>query len=408
MPPLFSHFLRCVDFVNVLVTVADPCLLYRLRLVSRFHQEIVDKYLRLVFDIDKFLQRRFVPDAVAFRSMMAQTGCVIAGRTALEFFARTEREDTPMELFVDTTKVTSVSNYLVSTCGYFVEPMSATSPEHQAYNPKGWGADGLWSDYATYCCAVIRFTRSYKGKCRQVLLSFPPLTETVTATTLYYPTSKSYNLPSCHVTHCLAAALLNVITANNAFCPFPSATFGRRKSLLLSRRHVPAENYRSQELCTFCYDIGLEIERAYVPGPEDLVIPEAAVYFDDDPVHKRYAVGMQRKLEDHRSWVISFDVTALNEGKFLASPKQWHNEIHTDWWRVNPAPLGGESFLSIASEGEREYFDQWPAVIEPSANLLREVRNIWCNAQLADTFLRETGRVPREVELSGDGLRMIW
>lgn len=68
-----------------------------------------------------------------------------------------------------------------------------------------------------------------------------------------------------------------------------------------------------------------------MPLFHDTVIPGA--YSEDfSDIMKRYRLTEQRQLEDRHSWVISFDVTALNRGKFLDVPEQWSNSVQSWCW----------------------------------------------------------------------------
>ena len=71
--PSFADFLDCLDLVFDMLYVVDPYTLYRLRAISRPLRKAVDRYLTSAFDLDRFLQERFVENPTAFRDLMDWT-----------------------------------------------------------------------------------------------------------------------------------------------------------------------------------------------------------------------------------------------------------------------------------------------------------------------------------------------
>ena len=199
--PGFTEFLEKQDLVHELLNLADPYLVYRLRLVSRPVQNVVDKYLARTFNIDTFLQRRFFANAVAFRSMMAETGCLISGVTALEFFARAQWEETPLELFVHHCNVVKLCRNLVDVFGYSFVPDNSTpmASLDEALHDSTWqprSGEPLW---LCSVVAVFEFRRRYRDKWRQVLVWSPHCKSrsALEAVFLSYPNSKPNPRGSC-------------------------------------------------------------------------------------------------------------------------------------------------------------------------------------------------------------------
>lgn len=77
------------------------------------------------FDIDKHL-RRFVKNPTTFRSLMAETGSVIAGSNALQFFDRVYYPSSDLDLYVYYDSMRSVVKYIRHSTG-----------KHYRYTPRG-------------------------------------------------------------------------------------------------------------------------------------------------------------------------------------------------------------------------------------------------------------------------------
>ena len=196
--PLFTEFFDNDDLVHMMLGVADPYTVYRLRTVSRPVLEVVDRYIKSAFNIDRFLQQRFVADPVAFRSMMARTGCVIGGLTALEFFARTERRNTPLELFVEGYEASKVCSYLVDRCGYsFVPGLDQHRDLEKALDHSRWRTGIPLMDYISPVAAVLRFEGLHRGRPKRIRVSCPAPSGILARAVLSLPTSELYHCACC-------------------------------------------------------------------------------------------------------------------------------------------------------------------------------------------------------------------
>ena len=105
---------------------------------------------------------------------------------------------------------------------------------------------------------------------------------------------------------CFAAALMNIITCDRAFCLYPSTTFGTGRSLLLNngdRTYLKHRRpSRNEELCQVTHNFCCEIERAYERLPDDTLIPQAVVKDTIEETCKRYGTSKLRKIGDEYSW----------------------------------------------------------------------------------------------------------
>ena len=193
--PSFADFLDCLDLVFYMLYIVDPYTLYRLRAISRPLRKAVDRYLTSAFDLDRFLQERFVENPTAFRGMMGRTSSIISGLTALEFFARARWEDTPLEIFVNRWNVERLCRVLVHTTnGYSYVPGSTTpgvASFDDALLPATWAR--LTEEEALPPSTIVagfEFRRMYRDKWRRVLVFSPSEGGTMEAVIHSYPTSK--------------------------------------------------------------------------------------------------------------------------------------------------------------------------------------------------------------------------
>ena len=79
--------------------------------------------MSLVFNIDRRL-RSYFPDPTAFRDLQAQTGTLISGSTALQFFLRTLYVQSDLDLYVQRAARFEVGRWLLAT-GYNFVPTGA-------------------------------------------------------------------------------------------------------------------------------------------------------------------------------------------------------------------------------------------------------------------------------------------
>ena len=106
-----------------------------------------------------------------------------------------------------------------------------------------------------------------------------------------------------------AAALINVITATQALCPYVSTTFGERRSLLLTNDLVTNRRPRVEELSKFTSYAGCEVERAYEQPQSCALIPQDVV--SNRRIHTRYRRWVERQMGDEHAWTISLDESCL-------------------------------------------------------------------------------------------------
>ncbi|KAI9457298.1 hypothetical protein F5148DRAFT_349313 [Russula earlei] len=108
--------------LDVIFSFSTPRAIITLSKTCRSARPIAASYFRVAYKPENLLQQ-FLPDpaiARAFRSLQAETGLKVFGKAAYNFLARAEPTDTIMNLYVDGSHPSLVSDFLTHA-GYDVE-----------------------------------------------------------------------------------------------------------------------------------------------------------------------------------------------------------------------------------------------------------------------------------------------
>ena len=89
------------------------------------------------FNIHRHLSR-FLTEPLAFRSLQARTGTLIAGSNVLQFLDRTYYPEADMDLYVHPGHVREVLVYLVEREGYTFKPNSTQHPDYRKIASDEW------------------------------------------------------------------------------------------------------------------------------------------------------------------------------------------------------------------------------------------------------------------------------
>jgi hypothetical protein len=89
---------------------------------------------------------RFLTDPLAFRSLQARTGTLIAGSNVLQFLDRTFYPEADMDLYVHPGHVIEVMDYLVEKEGYTFRPNSAQLENYRDIVSDGWDGTAVRSE----------------------------------------------------------------------------------------------------------------------------------------------------------------------------------------------------------------------------------------------------------------------
>lgn len=119
--PLSIKCLRCPGVLESICASATPRTTIRLRETCRMTANLVAAFNSLAFDINKFLEK-LLPRPIEFRSLQARTGSIIAGSTALSFFARTWFPGDNINLFVNPGHEYEVARHLIDVQGFAYRP----------------------------------------------------------------------------------------------------------------------------------------------------------------------------------------------------------------------------------------------------------------------------------------------
>ena len=114
-----GEFLFIMSLPTPSDSVLDNCkpqALYMLRGCNTFMKHTVDSYVSRIFDINTFLSR-FFSNPKAFRTLQAFTDTVIAGSTAVQFFAREVYKSTDLDLITSREGVYALCSWIVKEGG---------------------------------------------------------------------------------------------------------------------------------------------------------------------------------------------------------------------------------------------------------------------------------------------------
>ena len=108
--------------VDVIFSFSTPRTIVALSQTCRAAHPIAASYIRVAYNPERFLQQ-FLPDPAdvrAFRSLQVETGVAVYGKAVRHFLARAPLTDTEMDLSVDGSYASRVSDFLTGA-GYSVE-----------------------------------------------------------------------------------------------------------------------------------------------------------------------------------------------------------------------------------------------------------------------------------------------
>ncbi|KIJ47653.1 hypothetical protein M422DRAFT_163604 [Sphaerobolus stellatus SS14] len=101
MLPIKDSFLRYLSLVQI----------YQFSLICRAAYHATQEYWSYVYDVNRIL-RCFFSDPIASHSLQAQTGTLISGSIAVQFFTGTIWTDSDLDLYVPPESVMVVSKWM--------------------------------------------------------------------------------------------------------------------------------------------------------------------------------------------------------------------------------------------------------------------------------------------------------
>ncbi|OJA21065.1 hypothetical protein AZE42_06812 [Rhizopogon vesiculosus] len=126
-PPIYDLIFSCVS-PRTLVRTGRSC---------RAACAASKDFSHRAFNIHKHLSR-FLADPLAFRSLQARTGTLIAGSNAVQFLDRTFYPNADMDLYVHPGHVREVLDYLVEREGYAFRPNSTQPADYREIASDEW------------------------------------------------------------------------------------------------------------------------------------------------------------------------------------------------------------------------------------------------------------------------------
>ena len=288
----------------------------------------VTAYTRRKFQLHSLLERYFSADEVLeFRRLQFNTGMLISGSTALQFFNRTVYSEADLDLYVEHRLRRPVAIWLVHV-GYTYVPHEESefqTLEEALASEEGEDIDrtGLNVAYAEqphfqYGAGIVVLTFEKQKPYRKVQLItslFNPITKVLrfhSSECSYIHSSRSSIQIRLTTTFYGAACVMNIITYNKAYSFFPRATFEnpRRTLKVLPRGSATSARKALEKYQERGWNIISQIIRADFDGPN--------AAFWNGPRHVGDArcwtmrilpdIGLPDKLFENNAWSTQYTV----------------------------------------------------------------------------------------------------
>ncbi len=231
---------------DLILDPLSPAELYKYAGTCRAAHNVVNSYIRRHFSLHKLLGRYFSDSEILeFRMLQFNTGMVISGSAALQFFNRIVYDESDLDLYVEHRYRKSIAVWLQhigyeyaphakSTVKTLDQALSSAGPESTQIDIKI--TEGLATEFYD-ALLVLTFEKHRPYRKVQVITSIlTPISKV-----LRFHSSKLLNdiILKIGRSDTLAACVMNVITHNKAYCLFPRGTFGKH------RRSLEVYPYRS-------------------------------------------------------------------------------------------------------------------------------------------------------------------
>ncbi|KAF9456065.1 hypothetical protein BDZ94DRAFT_1276577 [Collybia nuda] len=218
----------------------SPGDLYRYSLTQKSAYSQVKSYRSRAFKISSRLSRFFTPEEIIlFRYCQSNTGMLISGSTALQFFDRSEYEESDLDLYVEHRYAALIGKWLQRIGYTFVareQHQSSAFDGAHSDTPSGNHVDqGIFSSslegyFGRGVAGVFNFHKFFPDRKIQLI------------TSLYSPLEV--------ILHFHSTCVMNIISHNTAYAFYPLATFEQRRSLICategSKQDIARRKYISR------------------------------------------------------------------------------------------------------------------------------------------------------------------
>ncbi|KAI0076914.1 hypothetical protein K474DRAFT_1622018 [Panus rudis PR-1116 ss-1] len=204
-----------------------PSALLCFRATCRRAYYAVEYYIRRMWNIHRFLSRYF-DNPLEFRQLQAQTGMLISGSSALQFFDRTFYPGSDLDLYVPMVYREEVGNYLLD-CGYTYTPHGTQNTEFHEAVWESRIVNAITSYFIPGVAGIFNFLKSKVN----------PATEE--REWLKVQVIVSANCPVASVLYFHSTCVMNLISFEAAYSLYPRATLEERKSLICQSRSINRE-----------------------------------------------------------------------------------------------------------------------------------------------------------------------
>ncbi|TFK78930.1 hypothetical protein K466DRAFT_440461, partial [Polyporus arcularius HHB13444] len=303
---LFADTVMTVVVVyDSILSFCSPAVMLRLARVCRTTYAAVQDYMRITYSCN--INRRlshFFDDPLAFRSLQAQTGTLIAGSFALQFFDRSGIPKAGLDILVHMRHRREVGRWLISAGYRFVPaPYQNQDFEVTIFNSIGLAPGAMTA--LDGVASVMTFQRTSDAQ----------KTKTVKLVV-------AANAPMEVVLSSHSTCTMNVISYESAYCLFPRATLEERITLLSSSTKGIYRN-RSEALAKY-------MERGF---NVILTMPANSGRFSG--THFAFPSGW-RWVDDNISWVVQLDTSGISHPRPLNSHSSpmLHDPVSVTNWNM--------------------------------------------------------------------------
>ncbi|KAG2130045.1 hypothetical protein BD769DRAFT_1355817 [Suillus cothurnatus] len=134
---VIGQVFHCPPIYNLIFSCVSPGTLVRIGLSCRAAYIASRDFSQRAFNIHRHLSR-FIVKPLAFRSLQARTGTLIAGSNVLQFLDRTFYPEADMDLYVHPGHTREVLDFIVEREGYRFKPHSRQRLDYREIVPHEW------------------------------------------------------------------------------------------------------------------------------------------------------------------------------------------------------------------------------------------------------------------------------
>ncbi|TCD64339.1 hypothetical protein EIP91_004249 [Steccherinum ochraceum] len=366
-----SRVLCVSELLGMILTLLPPAVVAAVGQTCHTARKGVSSYTKTAFNVDTVLSL-FFNDPRAFRSLLAKTGSVVSGSAALQAAARVRYPGSDLDVYVYCEALANVVQFMTAA-GYEYHPYHH-QPESlaEAMLPENW--DGSYYHSAPHVPGIgtvinlkkvvggversVQLIVSTEDSCPgELILCFHSRTWSTLLHDLGWP---------CMLKQLLAALVMNVITYNALYCPYPRTVFSEERTVVCNTTGIHGTD-------------GAALDK-YRQRGWNVVRPAELDVDGRRSVEESFHVGIVRSFTDRYSWVVPQDMTGvtLPDARTPMTTERTHDPIECASWKmVLGASAAGMRYQVVSSANlehryvmyrELEMRSEWISDVERDIN----------------------------------------